>query len=85
MYTLLYLFIINLFLAVLGRRYYTQAFSSCRQQGLLSSCSPFVPASHCLVAQRLKRLAPMRETWARPLGREDPLEKEMVTYSSILA
>ena len=29
-----------------------------------------------LVAQRLKHLPPMRETWVRSLGREDPLEKE---------
>ena len=38
-----------------------------------------------LVAQRLKRLPPMRETWVRSLGQEDPLEKEMATHSSILA
>ena len=38
-----------------------------------------------LVAQRLKRLPAMRETWARSLGREGPLEKEMATHSSILA
>ena len=38
-----------------------------------------------LVAQRLKRLPPMRETWVRSLGREDPLEKEMVIHFSILA
>ena len=38
-----------------------------------------------LVAQRLKRLPAMWETWVRSLGREDPLEKEMVTHSSILA
>ena len=37
-----------------------------------------------LVAQRLKRLPPMRETQARSLGWEDPLEKEMATHSSIL-
>ena len=37
------------------------------------------------MAQRLKRLPPMRETRARSLGREDPLEKEMATHSSILA
>ena len=30
-----------------------------------------------LVAQRLKRLPGMRETWVRTLGREDPLEKAM--------
>ena len=38
-----------------------------------------------LVAQRLKRLPPMWETWVRYLGWEDPLEKEMVAHSSILA
>ena len=38
-----------------------------------------------LVAQTLKRLPAMRETWVRSLGREDPLEKEMATHSSILA
>ena len=37
------------------------------------------------LAQREKRLPAMRETWVRPLGREDPLEKEMATHSSILA
>ena len=37
-----------------------------------------------LVAQRLKRLPPMRETRVRSLGREDPLEKEMVTHSVFL-
>ena len=38
-----------------------------------------------LVAQRLKPLPSMRETWVRSLGREDALEKEMATHSSILA
>ena len=38
-----------------------------------------------MVAQRLKRLPPMQETRVRSLGGEDPLEKEMVTHSSILA
>ena len=38
-----------------------------------------------LVAQRLKCLPPMWETWVRSLCLEDPLEKEMVTHSSILA
>ena len=39
---------------------------------------------HTLV-QSLKRLPAMWETWVRSLGREDPLEKEMATHSSILA
>ena len=38
-----------------------------------------------LVAQRLKRLSAMQETWVRSLGWEDLLEKEMATHSSILA
>ena len=38
-----------------------------------------------LVAQRLKHLLAMRETWVRSLGLEDPLEKEMATHSSTFA
>ena len=38
-----------------------------------------------LVAQRLKCLPAMRETWVQSLGQEDSLEKEMATHSSILA
>ena len=38
-----------------------------------------------LLAQRLKRLSAMQETWVRSLGREDPLEKEMATHCTILA
>ena len=37
------------------------------------------------MAQRLKHLPAMQETWVRSLGQEDPLEKEMATHSSILA
>ena len=33
----------------------------------------------------VKNLPAMQETWVQCLGREDPLEKEMVTHSSILA
>ena len=36
------------------------------------------------MAQRLKRLPPIRETRVGSLGREDPLEKEMATHSSVL-
>ena len=38
-----------------------------------------------LVAQLVKRLPAMQETWVRSLGWEDPLEKGMATHSSILA
>ena len=37
------------------------------------------------MAQKLKRLPVVWETWVRSLGWEDPLEKEMATHSSILA
>ena len=45
----------------------------------------FVQRRASLVAQRLKCLPAVRETWVQPLGWEDPLEKEMATHSSILA
>ena len=38
-----------------------------------------------LVAQLVKNLPAMRETWVRSLGWEDPLEKGKATHSSILA
>ena len=54
-----------------------------------SSLSYLLPASvnigASLVAQMVKHLPATRETWVRSLGREDPLEKEMATLSSILA
>ena len=37
------------------------------------------------VAQTVKHLPTMRETWVQFLGWEDPLEKEMATHSSTLA
>ena len=37
-----------------------------------------------LVAQMVKRLSIMWETWVLSLGREDPLEKALATHSSIL-
>ena len=37
------------------------------------------------MAQMVKNAPAMQETWARSLGQEDPLEKEMATHSSSLA
>ena len=37
------------------------------------------------MAQRVKHLPAMQETWVRSLGQEDPLEKEMATHSRTLA
>ena len=38
-----------------------------------------------LVAQLVKNLPAVQETWVRSLGWEDSLEKEVATHSSILA
>ena len=40
--------------------------------------------THCM-AQTVKRLPAVRETWVQSLGWEDPLEKQMATHSSTLA
>ena len=37
-----------------------------------------------MVAQTVKHLSAMWETWVQSLGKKDPLEKEMATHSSIL-
>ena len=37
------------------------------------------------MAQMIKNLPMMQDTWVRSLGWEDPLEKGMATHSSILA
>ena len=38
-----------------------------------------------LLAQSVKNLPTMQETWVQSLGQEDPLEKGMVTHSHIFA
>ena len=46
------------------------------------------PLQYCwasLVAQLVKNLSTMQETWVRSLGWEDSLEKGKATHSSILA
>ena len=48
-----------------------------------SSSSRVIQAS--LVAQKVKSLPAMQETWVQSLGWEDPLEEGMATHSSILA
>ena len=37
------------------------------------------------MAQTVKHLSTMQETWVRSLGQEDPLEKEMAIHSSTIA
>ena len=42
-------------------------------------------ATASLVAQVVKHLPTMQETWVRSLGQEDALEKEIATHTSTLA
>ena len=51
--------------------------------GKLSSVFMADWASH--IAQLVKNLPVMHETWIQFLGWEDPLEKEMAIHSSVLA
>ena len=46
---------------------------------------PFQYSWAYLVAQTVKNLPVMQETWVQSLGWEDPLEESMGTHSSILA
>ena len=45
----------------------------------------FLHNYHSLVSQLVKNLSAMQETQVPSLGQADPLEKEMATYSNILA
>ena len=53
--------------------------------GVFFLCLLSLPHGGFLVAQMVKNLPALRETWVRSLGQEDPLEKEMATHSSFLA
>ena len=44
-----------------------------------------IMSSPVIVAQMVKNLPTVQETWARSLGQEDPLEKGMAIQSSIPA
>ena len=45
----------------------------------------FVGEKASLVAQMVKNLPAIQETWVQSLGWGDPVEKEMATHFSILA
>ena len=46
---------------------------------------PFQYSWASLVAQMVKNLPAMWETWVQSLGQEDPMEEDRATHSSILA
>ena len=61
------------------------AFAICPSRVPSTALPSPAPLKASLVAQTVKNLPAMWETWDRSLGREDPLEKGMATHSSILA
>ena len=54
-----------------------------QQQCIQNNCT--LTYKHSLVAQMVKNLPSLQETWIQSLGQEDPLEKEMATHFGILA
>ena len=48
-------------------------------------CYPLQYSWTTLVAQVVRNLPVMQETWVQSLGGKDPLEEEMAIHSSILA
>ena len=71
-----------------GPKDWFQIWKGVCQDCILSLClfnlyAEYIRAS--LVAQMVKHLSAMQETWVQSLGWEDPLEKEMAAHSSILA
>ena len=62
---------------------YTLGMELIHMQGLTAFIDDLLWTS--LVAQTVKHLSTMRETWVPSLGQEDPLEKEVAMHSSTLA
>ena len=56
-----------------------------RRFTLWATREAYIKLETSLVAQRVKHLPTLRETWVQSLGQEDLLEKKMATHSSILA
>ena len=55
------------------------------QEDVEEMIHPLAYSGASLIAQSVKNLPAMQETWVRSLGQEDPLENEMATHSSTLA
>ena len=68
-----------------GRAWWASVYGVAQSRTRVRQLSSSSSSRACLVAQMVKRLPTMRETWVQSLGQEDPLEKEMATHSNILA
>ena len=87
-YEILYISCMKILIKIFWHEYVIFCISHHRNQG--TDFPTWIRTSLCftwasLVAQRIKHLPAMQETWVWTLGREDPLEKGMATHSSILA
>ena len=56
-----------------------------RKDAVLNDAMSTQPEIASLVAEMIKNLPAMQETWVRSLSQKDPTEKELATHSSILA
>ena len=68
----------------IGHPWQVQVPSAAPPLGSQGIVGAFTRGQASLVAQRVKHLLAMRGNWVRPLGWEDPLEKEIATHSSTL-
>ena len=64
---------------------YQQSYRTLKLVSMLLMPKKIYDGNFNLVAQTIKNLLAMQETWVRSLGRKDPLEKGMATHSNILA
>ena len=79
-----HMFISNVYIASLNDLYKSGNLTNWIESFLAILYMPLYTKTS-LVAQMIKHLPIMRETWVQSLGREDLLEKKMVTHSSTLA
>ena len=64
---------------------YVPDISGMQYEEIRQNSCPYRTCHPHMVAQSVKNLPAVQETWVQSLGREDPLEKEMANHSSILA
>ena len=69
----------------LAGKFFTTCTTWEAQKALFSKCSIHTSLVASLVAQMVKNLLAMRETWIKSLAWEDPLEEGMSPHSSLLA
>ena len=72
------------FLIFQGFISHTRKYTTSIKTSIIKDTHIYKPGAS-LIAQSVKNLPAMQETWVLFLGWEDPPEKEMATYSSILA